>query len=385
MTTDPDDIPADAEELAFCRVTGGTQREKITAGPDEAVAPEFLAARLVRLADGTELRQLRVAGTARRPGYECLDNEILAGLRLRQVTGTAGYPAEVSCLYGYEATSADPCALLEQYRGEPLTLAGQYLLDNEQHQFQVSLLTGLCWIAAAGIAHRGIAPSTVRWDGRQAQITDFSLSTVIGAPREAVGTPPWAAREQRPGQAAGRVSARDDIWAAGRLIFYVSTREELTNRSQIDERPGLRNLLAGVFGPSEERPTARELLSRLNEECPVVRALDSHSRLDAGRKRFYAVRAGKHPGVAAAPDAGDDAGDDAGAGAGERPGEPGAAAWKPPGQDGGQTGAVFPSASGTVGQPRSARRLRRRFPPLTFLIAGGLAIVQAAIVISLVR
>ena len=138
------------------------------------MAPEFLAARPIRLADGTELRQLRVAGTARRAGYERLDNEILAGLRLREVTGPAGYPPEVSRLYGYEADSADPYALLEPYRGEPLTVAGQHLLGSEQHQFQVSLLTGLCWLAAAGIAHRGIAPTTVRWDGRHAQITDFS-------------------------------------------------------------------------------------------------------------------------------------------------------------------------------------------------------------------
>ncbi len=297
------------EELTFRRVTSETVKAKASVEADEVAAPAYLTARDLRLEDGVELRQLQVSGRDQRTGYQRLDNEILAGLRLWRAAEAVGYPPEVSCLYGYEAASADPCVLLEPYRGQPLTAAGEHLLDNEQHQFQVSLLTGLCWLAAAGIAHRGIAPSTVRWDGQRAQITDFSLSTVFGTPREVVGSPPWAALEQRAGTAYGTVSARDDIWAAGRLIFYVHTREELTDRSQLEDRPALKGLLAGVFGPPEERPAARELLDRMNEPCPVPRALDGHSPLDAGRREFYAVRARKHPGVtqaagAASPAAG---------------------------------------------------------------------------------
>ena len=317
---------------------------------------------------------MRVVGTARKAGYERLDNEILAGLRLREATESFFYPREVSRLYGYEATSADPYALIEPYRGESLTEAGQYLLESEEHQFQVSLLSGLCWLAAAGIAHRGIAPSTVRWDGRQAQITDFSMSTVIGAPREAIGTPPWAAREQRPGYASGRVSVQDDTWAAGRLIFYIHTGEELTDRRQIDERPTLKNLLAGVFGPPEGRPTARDLLSRLNVECPVPLALERRSRLDAGRRHFYAVRASKHPGVASAPDVGD----------GEDSGEPGAAIRKPPDQAAAHADAVTQQDGGRVGQSGSGRSLLRRFRSIS-LIAGGLATLRGVIITLLVR
>jgi serine/threonine protein kinase len=352
MSTDPEaGTPrGDVEKLTFSKVTGETVQTMASVGPDEAAAPEFLAARPVRLADGTELRQVRVtdAGTARKTGYERLDNEILAGIRLQEAAKAAGYPPEVSRLYGYEATSAAPFALLEPYRGEPLTVAGQYLMGNEQHQFQVSLLRGLCWLAAAGIAHRGIAPSTVRWDGQQAQVIDFSLATVIGAPREVIGTPPWAAREQRPGTACGWVSAQDDIWAAGRLIFYMSTREELTDRSQIEDRPALRNLLAEVFGPPEGRPTARDLLRRLNEDCPVPRALDGHSWLNMGRQSFYAVRASKHPGIAA------DAGDGASPGRAD-------AIWEPPGQPTAPPDAVIPQVppqdSNAAGRPRSGRGL----------------------------
>ncbi len=365
---------ADVEELTFLTVAGDTAQVKVTAGPDEVVPPAFLVARQVQLADGTELCQLRVAGARRTIGYERLDNEILAGLRLCELAETVGYLPEVSRLHGYEATSADPCALLEPYRGDPLTGAGQHLLELEQHQFQVSLLTGLCWLAAAGIAHRGIAPSTVRWDGRLAQITDFSMSTIIGVPREAIGTLPWAAREQRPGFATGRVSAQDDIWAAGRLIFYINTGEELTKRSQIDERPPLRDLLAGVFGPPEDRPTARELLSRLNEECPVPGALDHHSRLDGGRMRFYAERTRKHPGAPVpVPVPGAD------------PGGRGAAAGEPSAPATAHADAAAAQAGTMVGQPRRGRRNMRRFPPPISLIAGGLAVLRAVIITSLVR
>jgi serine/threonine protein kinase len=361
-----DGTQADAEELTFLSVTGDPVQVEVTVGPDEAASPPFLVARRVQLPDGPELRHLRVAWATRKTGYERLDNEILAGLRLLKVAEMTGYPPEVSRLHGYEATSADPCALLEPYRGDPLTVAGQHLLENEQHQFQVSLLTGLCWLAAAGIAHRGIAPSTVRWDGRQAQITDFSMSTLIGVPREAIGTAPWAAREQRAGYASGRVSAQDDIWAAGRLIFYIHAGEELTDRRQIDERPALKHLLAGVFGPPEERPTAREMLSRLNEGCPAPGGFDHDSWLDAGRKRFYGVRAIKHPGTAA-PDDGD----------GE--GLALAAAVEPPGP----AGTAAAQVGELAGPPRSGRRLMRRFPPS--LIAAGLAMLRDATITSLVR
>jgi serine/threonine protein kinase len=380
MSSDPEGedtgSPARAEELTFRSPTGDTVRAEVTNEDDEVVAPASLAARRVRLPDGTELCQLRVAGTARKAGYERLDNEILAGLRLREATEAVGYPPEVRRLHGYEATSAAPFALLEPYRGEPLTEVGQQLLETEQHQFQVSLLTGLCWLAAAGVAHRGIGPSTVFWDGRQAQITDFSTSTIIGAPREAIGTPPWAAPEQRSGKVYGRVGAQDDIWAAGRLIFYVRTLEELTDRRQLTDWPALETLLDGVFGPPEARPTARDLLSRLNEDCPVPRGLDSRSRLEEGRKRFYALRASKHPGEAAA------------AAADETVGEPDGAARGPADQASAQASPVTAQADQAqeaAGQPRSARRLMRRLPLLMSMLAGGLATALVGVITLLVR
>jgi serine/threonine protein kinase len=262
----------------------------------------------------------------------------------------------VSRLIGYEATSAEPFALLEPYRGETLGTVARRLLPGDQHRFQVSLLTGLCWLATAGIAHRGIGPSTVRWDGQHVQITDFSLATVIGARREAIGAPPWAAPEQRPGQGRGQVGAQDDVWAAGRLIHYVLTGEELTDRRQLADWPGLGTLLAGVFGPPEERPSARELLTRrLRESTPVPQGIGADPLLEEGRAQFYHQRARKHPGIAPAFAAAGQAGEQTG----------------PATASGPQADASGPKAGQGDQAPSAARRLR--------LLIGGLATALAVI------
>jgi hypothetical protein len=297
----PGDVPASTAspaEVEFRLVGGSLMRSRRTIAGAEP-APESLTARRIRLADQTELRQLQVAVSGDRVGYERLDNEILSGIRLQEVATGRRYPLEVSRLFGYEATSADPFALLDPYRGQPLAEVAGQLTHDERRQFQVSLLTGLCWLAAAGIAHRGLGPSAVRWDGQRAQITDFSLSTVTGVPREAVGGSAWAAPEQRPGESTGRVSERDDIWAAGQLIFFVTAQTMLTDDGQLADY-GLQDLLAGAFGPPEGRPTAREIMTdrhRLNMACPVPDGLGVSSALRPGHERFWAERRRKHPAV----------------------------------------------------------------------------------------
>ncbi len=278
--------------VPFCLVGGKAAQATLTVVRDEPTAPEALTARRVRLDGESEWHQLRVDSGAKETGYQRLDNEILAGIRLHKAAKpTGGYPPELSRLYGYEATSADPFALLEPYRGKPLSEVEGQLPREQQRLFQVSLLTGLCWLAAAGIAHRGLGLSTVRWDGQRVQITDFSLSTVAGVPRQEIGLPsPWAAPEQRPGQSHGRITERDDMWAAGQLIFYVTAREALTSVSQLADY-GLQGLLAGVFGPADGRPTAREIMTdrdRLNMTCPVPDRPAIDSGLQAGYTRFRA-------------------------------------------------------------------------------------------------
>ena len=227
----------------------------VSVAEEEEPSPPYLVAERVQLADGNPARRLQVSLADRPRGYRRMDNEILAGLRLRLLAGENPYPPEVSRLIGHRGRFSGSFRAAGALPGEPLATAARQLLPQEQHRFEVSLLRALCWLAAAGIAHRGLSSSTVRWDGTCVQITDFSLATVFDVPREAIGTPPWAAPEQRrgrDGQAYGEVSSRDDVWAAGRLIYYVLTGEELTTVRQIASVPGLDDLLNGVFGPPDD-------------------------------------------------------------------------------------------------------------------------------------
>ena len=112
--------PVKAGTLQFRLFTGEQVEAEARVDDVEFPAGEFLIARKVRLEDGTELRQHRpTSGSQRRDGCERLDNEILAGRGLYGVVDWGGYPPEVARLYGDEATSADPYALFEPYRGQP--------------------------------------------------------------------------------------------------------------------------------------------------------------------------------------------------------------------------------------------------------------------------
>jgi hypothetical protein len=285
-------------ELSYLSAAGDPVREKITFDGDAGPAPAALTARWLILASGKRARQLLVDDSDRQAGYERLDNEILAGLRLaRAAAGTGSYPAEVSQLLGHESTSAAPFALLADYHGEPLTgAAARQLMTDERRRFQASLLTALCWLAAAGIVHRAIGPATVRWDGQRVQITDFSRATVAGVPRQQAGDPPWAAPEQRQGRVSGYVCAQDDLWSAGQLIYYVCTGEERGDGDQDTADSELGGLLRGVFGPAGQRPDARELLvSRMGRDVEVPAGPVVDPRLAQGRRLFAELRTRKHP------------------------------------------------------------------------------------------
>ena len=262
-------------------------------------AGEFLAARPVTLTgDERKMRQHRAVGGRRREeGFERLDNEIMVGRRLAEAVGRSGYPAEVARLCGDDADGTDPYALFEEYRGRPLREAWKSMKEAEMKAFPVSLLRGLCWLAAVGVAHRGIGPDTVRWDGRRALITDFSTSVVFGAARTPVrGFPAWVPGEQRRG--TGWTGPRDDAWAAAQLIFYVQTKgqeydpaDKLAS-SGLDE--ALVRALTWAFRPVADRPTASELLTYLGSRDPSPPGFTAGTSLLEGRGKFIAARRLKH-------------------------------------------------------------------------------------------
>ncbi len=248
------------EKLSFRRATTADWEDvDINRQGDVAIpAGEYLKGRQVELVDGTPLREHRVMSRVyRSEGYGRIDNEILASRRLHELAGS-GYPPELACLYGdYDdkVTVTDPFTLFEPYRGEPLRGVVGQLYPGQQEEVQIGLLTGLCWLASAGLAHRSINPDTVLWDGEQVQLTDFSGASVFGASRTpSAGRKGWIAREQRPGETYGTVGPGDDMWAAGRLIYYVHTQgEELHNREEL-RQVGLAELLTGCSTGRKDGP-----------------------------------------------------------------------------------------------------------------------------------
>jgi hypothetical protein len=275
----------------------------------ETPAGEHLTARKVWL-EGTpnryELVQHRaVAGEARQEGYLRLDNEILAGRRLFQVAGQQFYPPELARLYGDEAATADPYALWEPYRGDgPLSTSFEGVFPEEVETFAIGLLTGLSWLAAAGLAHRAINPETIWWDGFHVQITDFSRCVPFGMPRTPMaGSTDWVAWESRPDTCYGSVGPADDVWAAIRLIYFFRTKgEHLRNPPEELERTGLDSMFSGVlshvFGPPESRPTASDLLAYGLHRAYVIPSVpDLSMQLRGKRSSFLNARDAKHPGA----------------------------------------------------------------------------------------
>ncbi len=286
------------ESLTFRPVAGGEQVTRDVSYGDDVPAGKYLLGQIVRF-DGREFRQHRpVTGPRRRDGYERLDNEILAGRQLHQLADWR-YPPQVSKLYGDEANSAEPFALFEPYQGRTVREACHYG-DVDFEQFVTDLLTGLCWIAAAGIVHQMISPETVFWlPQRGVLITDFSRSTIFGAPRsELKEYEGWVPPELRSGSCSGTAGPRDDLWAASRLIFYVRNQgDETASYSQIAD---LEVMFGGMFnrmlGLADNRPTAREVLEDgLGQAVNVPSAAQRSDRLKAGREKFLNVRRRKHP------------------------------------------------------------------------------------------
>jgi hypothetical protein len=228
--------------------------------------------------------------------FQRLENEVRAGMALHRRYGNASTP-QVSRLIGYELSATEPYVLVSPRRGRPVAeIAGQLVVDR-QKAFQASLFTALLLITDADLVHGGLAPATVRWDGRSVQVTEFGWAAAVGTFRPGGGSPPCASPQQRTG--AHPADPTDDVWAAGLVVYHAVTGRPVAPARRapaLDIRgPALRAVLVGVFAEHpDDRPDAVTLLRRVRSN-PVLpgRPADGARDLDAGRRAFDDALAAK--------------------------------------------------------------------------------------------
>ena len=85
------------------------------------------------------------------------------------------------------------------------------------------------------------------------------------------------------------------MWAAVRLIYFVRSRgqdlEDFNKLAEVGLEQMFNGLLGPVFGPPEQRPTARDLIEYgLRRQSHVPPAADNSARLITDRERFMKAR-----------------------------------------------------------------------------------------------
>ena len=287
MTENVDTVPRE-EKLSFQEVDGRFVQWVVRCDSESGRNSSGLrSSRIISATGRVAVKRSAVNGDA--AAYAELDREVHAGLRLVDRYGVQHGPTELAGLIGYNLDCREPFVIVSPVRGQPIGELGQ-LRPDAREAFQISLLRGLASLAAAGVVHGDLKPSTVYWDGSAVQIRDFGQAAV---------------RTERSSGPAVDDAARD-IWSAGELILRTATgRSGLAGDSALAGRgEALRELLAGVFDEAPgRRPTAADLLDRLNTSVrlpPEDRT--AKERFVAGQRVFDQTLQAKRPrGVVAAP------------------------------------------------------------------------------------
>ncbi|KUN02846.1 hypothetical protein AQI95_25275 [Streptomyces yokosukanensis] len=166
--------------------------------------------------------------------------------------GVIGYPPELSRVVGYRPDGRAPF-LVATRRGRPLSTAADRLPLPPGELWTVAdgVLAVLRHLGDLRLVHRDIRPENLWWDGNAVQLADFGHAVDEGEPRGGpAGADPWRSPEQAMGQ--GRADCRDDVYAAGAVLFHLATGEEATSAAEMRDRvrwldSSLRTLLDGVF------------------------------------------------------------------------------------------------------------------------------------------
>ena len=275
------------QPVSYRDAGGALCRSELTPTTEEVSLPgSTLAVRHVLLPDGATLLQKWVPEGEGRSDprlYDLLDAEIRACAALVQCYGGRRYPAELPVLVGYNVDVAEPFVLLQPYRGRPLP-SRRFDLD-QLRVFEVALLRALQHTAEAGIVHGAVGLPVMWWDDKTLQLVDFEHAQRVGDPRRPGGSVPHRTPEQVDG--VGTADPRDDVWGAGTVITYLSIGP---HRGEVDAPRQVQSLLEGVFiGEAKSRPSAAQLLARLDPAVPPPVVAVADDPLRPGRVLFDQV------------------------------------------------------------------------------------------------
>jgi DEAD/DEAH box helicase domain-containing protein len=136
------------------------------------------------------------------------------------------------------------------------------------------IVGAIAYMHQQGVVHRDLKPDNILIRDGEPVIADFGLARAIGNETVVAGTELWQAPEQ---ETASQVAPTMDVWALGRLLGFVFTRQAnaVTPRKPIaDEVPEhLREIAARCVKvkPSERFPNAGALLAALPSGKPSRR------------------------------------------------------------------------------------------------------------------
>ncbi|MEU0884642.1 hypothetical protein ABZ345_39135 [Lentzea sp. NPDC005914] len=208
-----------------------------------------------------------------------LDNEIRALTRLH--TRYLRPLPELPRIVGYDFDSAHPFLLLEPPIGKCVDGGLRTLLIDERRRFMIGLFRALAQLAAVDLVHGSVGLSTLCWDGATTQLVDLEHAAGTGE------TP----RLSRNGAVA---HPGHDVRAAGRVVYELFTGKHvaLGDTPDLASQPEvLASLLRGVFDQDPRlRPTALQMLERLNDRDPLPRPVDVTSAMRPGYDRFDELR-----------------------------------------------------------------------------------------------
>lgn len=238
-----------------------------------------LVAERVKTHDGPELVRRSLPQTShpaeRAHAETLLDNEIRALTRLHARYRTP--VPELPAIVGYDFDSATPFVLIEAPKGRFVDGSRTLLID-ERRRFLIGLFRALAQLAAVDLVHGSVGLSSLCWDGGTAQLVNLEQAVRKGEPSPD-GTP------AHPG---------DDVRAAGRVVHELFTGKRIgrTDTPNLSGEPEeLATLLRDVFAPNPgDRPTAVQMLARLNDREPLPPPVNVRSALQPGYDRFDALR-----------------------------------------------------------------------------------------------